>query len=354
MDIADKPGTLTMADIGRTPDVLQGLIERGDEIAAFTDRHLTPEPGGKLFAFGCGDGLCASEAIVSERFAARTALDFLIYDAPTMSAKDRALAISMSGNVDRGLQGLQAAMARDITLGVLTQGDGGRLAETGAPVYSLKIPVIKPFLCGTASYAATALTLLQITRRLSGKTLADPVAPMRGLLDKANDAFARLSGSFTGIRILSAGCNRATAAHAAEKMVEITRVRSWSADIEEYAHSQFWASDPGELIVYISANPAVAALASHGASVLGDMGFRTLAIETQDCPVEGAQIRLTVPKVPEYLSPVVFALPVQALAWRLSLLTDVDPDIRVHIKGDPVRFTTSRRLTRQALVGTGR
>ena len=354
-------GSLTLADICRTPEVLRRLVARGDEIAAFTRQHLLPDPGGRLYAFGCGDGLCASEAMASEHFLARTALDFRIYDAPSMRPSDRALAISMSGNVDRGLEAVEAAMTRGLGIGYLTNGGGGRLGQTGMPTLSLDIPVLSPetldasrFLCGTSSYTATLYTLLMITGTIENQAPALDLHRLDGLAERADTILQALPPSFAGARFLSAGCNRGTTSHGAEKLVEITQVPSWSADIEEFAHSQFWASRPGELVVYYAAHPDVAALATHSAAVLNDMGFHTVAIETESCPVPDATFRVSVPDCDERVSPIPFAIVTQVLARQLALRTGVDPDRRAHLKGDPLRFRTSRRLTRQALVGTGR
>jgi glucosamine 6-phosphate synthetase-like amidotransferase/phosphosugar isomerase protein len=208
-------------------------------------------------------------------------------------------------------------------------------------------------LCGTSTYLGTLLSLLLIKASISHEPMA-AIPELDPLVGQSLAVIEKLGDKYDGVRFLSAGVNRATAAHGAEKLVEVTRIPTWSADIEEFAHSQFWSADPGELIVYLAANPAIAALATHSAGALRDMGFSTLAITTPGCPVPAAHHQIVVPNVAEEISPIVLAVPLQVLAWHLACASGLDPDFRAHLKDDVVRFTTSRKLTRGALVGTGR
>jgi glucosamine 6-phosphate synthetase-like amidotransferase/phosphosugar isomerase protein len=345
-------GAQMLADIARTPAVLDALAARAEEIANFARQHLAPDAGGHLYVYGCGDGLLAAECVGGRALIARTALDFLVYDVPGLSAADRVLAVSMSGNVDRGVEGAEAALARGMRVAVLTNGDGGRLGGTGAPRLSLGIPAIKPFLPGTATYSGTLFALQQIVAALSGSAVASPRRHLTDLAAHAQAALANLPAP-AGVRFLSAGINRATAAYGAAKLVEATRLPAWHGDIEEFAHSQFWSASPDELIVYLVANRQVAQLASHSAGVLGDMGFATLAIAAQDCPVPEAGLCIRTQAADETASPLALVIPVQVLAWRLACATGLDPDTRAHLKDDELRFRTSRRLTRSTLVGTG-
>jgi glucosamine 6-phosphate synthetase-like amidotransferase/phosphosugar isomerase protein len=345
-------GAQMLADIGRTPAVLDALAVRGEEIASFARQHLAPDVGGHLYVYGCGDGLVAAECLAGPALIARTALDFLVYDVPRLSAADRVLAVSMSGNVDRGVECAEAALARGMRVAVLTNGNGGRLGGISAPRLSLGIPAIKPFLPGTATYNGTLFALQQIVAALSGTIVQSPGPHVAGLAAQAQAALANLPAP-AGVRFLSAGINRATAAHGAAKLVEATRLPVWHADIEEFAHSQFWSVKPDELIVYLVANKQVAQLASHSAGVLRDMGFATLAIATQDCLVPEAGLCIETQAVGETASPLALVIPVQVLAWRLACATGLDPDTRSHLKDDELRFRTSRRLTRSTLVGTG-
>jgi glucosamine 6-phosphate synthetase-like amidotransferase/phosphosugar isomerase protein len=171
----------------------------------------------------------------------------------------------------------------------------------------------------------------------------------------ATEIAARSAGrGASGVRILAAGPHLATAEYGAAKLVELTRVPVWSDDIEEFAHRQFWAADPRDLIVYLAPNAALAARAADSAAALAELGFETWAIEGSGHPVPTATWRLELPAMPEWLAALVLPLPLQLLAYRLARATGVDPDSRTHLRDDRARFRVSRLLTRRALVDTGR
>ena len=349
-----------LRDVHRQPAVLAQVLARVPELGDFAREHLLPEPGGSLYATGCGDGWFAARAAASLLddaafpYRPRAALPFLVYDSHRIGPADRVLVISMSGNVDRLREAAQAALKRGAPAVLLTNGDGGRTGALGVPRFSLAIDAVAPFLCGTSSYTATVLALalaLGSTRIIdSAKWIVDMV---HACLDESEPVMRDLARGYAGVRFLSSGVNLATADYGAAKLVELTRLPAWSDDVEEFAHRQFWSADAGELVVYLSANPSIARLAGESAQALADMGFTTLAIETDGCALSSATHRVRVPRIVESLSPLLLALPLQLLAYHLALATGLDPDTRRHLKVDGKRFETSRRLTRRSLLGTG-
>jgi fructoselysine-6-P-deglycase FrlB-like protein len=348
-----------LRDVRRQPECLRRLLERADELRRIGREALTPGPGGAVYAVGCGDGWFAARAAGPYR--AASALDFLVYVAPHLTAADRVVAISMSGNVDRTVEAWQAALARGASGLVLTNGAGGRLAAGAPRTVSLDIPELAAFLCGTSTYTATVLALVL----LGGASAATPetVAPVLAWLPDAiagAEEWAREVAAtagrrgVTGVRLLAAGPHVATAEYGAAKLVELTRIPAWGDDLEEFAHRQFWSADPRDLVVYLAPNAPVARLARDGAEALAELGFETVAIESAGEPVPTVRRRFGLPAVPESLAPLVLPVPLQLLAYHLALATGLDPDTRAHLREDQARFRVSRKLTRRALVGTGR
>ena len=349
-----------LRDVRRQPAALAGLLARAFEFRTFAREHLVPDPGGTLFATGCGDGWFAARA--AERligggphpYRARAALPFLVYDAPAAGPADRVLVISMSGNVDRSVEAAEAARERGAGVVLLTNGDGGRAGALGIPRASLDIEAVAPFLCGTTSYTATVLALaLALGPAGTVEATKQVVAGLEGFLDAAEPAVRALTRSYAGVRFLSSGVNLATADYGAAKLVELTRIPTWSDDVEEFAHRQFWSADPGELVVYLSAHPRLAPYADESARALRGMGFTTLGVEIEGSELPSARHRVTLPHVDEALSPLALALPLQLLGYHLALATGLEPDVRAHLTEDGKRFETSRRLTRRSLLGTG-
>lgn len=366
-----------LSDIRRQRSSLGALLRRADEIRHHGAAHVTPPDGGRLFTAASGDGWFAARAAAA--VAARgyslpyrpcSSFEFLCYEAPRIRPSDRLIVISMSGNVDRVVEGVARARSHGAGAFLVTNGDGGRLSPLVDARCSLDIPELAPFLCGTSTYTGTLLALWLLLDG-AGES-ADGDADWRFDLRRATDAVAGLeegiatadafaqglaetaaASSVSGVRFLSAGPNLASADYGAAKLVELTRIPVWSDDLEEFAHRQYWSMDVGNLVVYLSANSTVATNADPSAAALADLGVRTVSIETAGCPVRAAAHRLTLPDVPEWLSPLLFAIPLQLFAYHLARATGFDPNTRRHLKDDSVRFRVSRKLTRRSLIGTG-
>ena len=372
-----------LADVRRQPECLARLLGRARELDAIGRQALAPGPGGSVHAVASGDGWFAARAVSQAArrglrvpWRATSALEFLAYTAPHLTTADRVVAVSMSGNADRTIEAWRAARARGVPGLVLTNGGGGRLAE-GAPVtVSLDIPELAPFLCGTSTYTGTVLALMLLLLGASASGAVDTRAADQGwrpapgsiaealgwlprlLLeaDRATTEIAERSAGRggSGVRILAGGPHLATAEYGVAKLVELSRVPAWSDDIEEFAHRQFWSADPRDLIVYLTPNGVLAARAADAALALAELGFETLAIESDGHHVPTATWRLELPATPEWLAALLFPMPLQLLAYRLARATGLDPDTRAHLRDDRLRFRVSRLLTRRALVDTGR
>jgi fructoselysine-6-P-deglycase FrlB-like protein len=348
------------ADIARQPATVATFAARAGEFAALGREGLAPGAGGRLWAGGCGDGYFA--ALAAQGFAADCGLDWratgaldLALGTGRLRAGDRAILISMSGNVDRTVEAANAlARARVPTL-ALVNGKGGRLGEIAAWRVSLDLSDVAPFLCGTASYTATLAALMAFAAGAAGAAVPDFVAVARAqeAALAASDAVLSAIPVPTGVRWIAAGAEIGTAQYAAAKLVELTRVPAWHADLEEFAHSQYWAMPTTDLVAILAADPALAAYAEPNCAALAELGVRTLAIETAAAPVASATWRIAVPALDATLMPLVCAIPAQLFAMRLARATGLDPDTRAHLKGDAPRFRTSRMLTRRSLLGTG-
>lgn len=352
--------TPMLDDIGRQPGVLSGLVARADEFRA-AGASLGGQKG-RVFVTSCGDGHFAAEA--AGDFAGRLGLDWracgpldLLVAADTLRENDRVIAVSMSGNVDRTVEAARMADARGLAILALVNGEGGKLGAIARTKISLDLKDVAPFLCGTATYTATLTALMLLAEGMAGATGGD-LGPLIGAQEEAlalalpvvTQIAAR---PFPGVRILSAGCEKGTAAYGAEKFVELTRLPVWSGELEEFAHSQYWSMPVGTLVVLISTHPVLADYARETARALEILDVPTLAIDTVASAVDTATWRITLPATAPWLAPMLSALPLQHLAYALAQAEDLDPNTRLHLKNDETRFRVSRMLTRRSLLGTG-
>lgn len=352
-----------LADIRRQAAMLGQVNESAEAIHAFAEANLRPGPNGRTHVFGSGDGWFAARAALTGSACghAHSGLDFVLNVAPTLSIEDRVVAISMSGNVDRTLEGAQIAQARGARLSVITNGKGGRLGALGGALHSLDIPDIAPFLCGTSSYTATLATLqLAFAGQKPGssftKTFGEILPALPGFIEEA-ERFARsIAGTVgdecTGARFLGVGSSVATADYGAAKFVEVTRIPAWSDDIEEFAHRQYWSMQPSEIVILLPLDEGSARYADATADALSDLGILTIALEPQDAAVPSARARLALPGN-HFTAGITQAIALQLLAYHLGFASGTDPNRREHLKNDQARFSVSRKLTRRSLLGTG-
>lgn len=361
---ADAPKPPMRRDIARQPEILRALASRASAFVACGAQHLRPGPGGRIFVTGCGDGFFAAQA--ASAVARRCGLDWrplgaleLVLDAGQLRKTDRVLAISMSGNVDRTVEAAQATAAADIPLLALVNGGGGRLGNIAGARISLDLPDLAPFLCGTASYTATLAALMLLAAGAGDEggiasSVAAAAEVQRAALGVAEAALGMFSALATsGVRLLSAGADFGTAQYGAAKFIELTRIPAWHGELEEFAHSQFWAMPATDLVVVIAAEPTLARYADETCAALAGLEVRSLAIDTNAAPIPRAAHRLTLPAIDAAFAPLATAIPLQLLAYALAQQAGLDPNTRLHLKNDTRRFTVSRQLTRRTLIGTG-
>ena len=353
-----------LADIGRQPGVILSLLARAEEFRA-AGSSLGGKAG-RVFITSCGDGHFAAEA--TGAFARRLGLDWracgpldLLVEADELRDADRVIAVSMSGNVDRTVEAARMADDGGLAILALVNGGGGKLGAIARTKISLDLPDIAPFLCGTASYTATLMALMLLAEGMAGKTGGEPNEDLIALVAAQGEA-AKVAATavadiatrrFPGVRILSAGCEKGTAAYGGAKFVELSRLPVWSGELEEFAHSQYWSMPVGTLVILLSTNPILADYARETARALADLDVPTLAIDSAASPVDTATWRITLPVVAPWLSPLVSAVPLQHLAYAMAKAEGLDPNTRLHLKNDETRFRVSRMLTRRSLLGTG-
>lgn len=359
--MSDAPAASPMAaDIARQPETIEAFAGRAERFHALGRSALAPGAGGRIWVAGCGDGVFAAAA--AGGFAASRGLDWrpigaldLVLGVDRLTPADRVVAISMSGNVDRTVEAARAVAARGVPLLALVNGGGGKLGEIAGAKVSLDLADVAPFLCGTASYTLTLAALMALAAGAADSALPDyagAAEAQRAALVAGAAAIETIAPP-TGIRLLSAGADLGTVQYGAAKFVELTRIPAWSADLEEFAHSQYWAMPVGDLVAIVAGEAGLAAYAAESCKALAELGVATFAIDSAATPVATARHRATLPDLKPDLFALVAALPLQLLAARMARATGLDPDTRAHLKGDALRFRVSRMLTRRSLIGTG-
>ncbi|HEY0342763.1 MAG TPA: SIS domain-containing protein, partial [Steroidobacteraceae bacterium] len=320
----DSAGFPMLADLRRQGTCLAELAGRREEFSS-TGLARLGNSSGPIVAFGSGDGWFAARAAAAYAqqdlgldYGAASSLETLSYVLPRHANSDLVgVAISMSGSADRTNEAAEALRKKGKPVLALTNGSGSELARITGEKISLNVPDLAAFLTGTTKYTATLLGLMML---LEGAAQAKTsrwlpyLTALPELLPAVEQFSQELAERFvtrppTGVRILSAGPNLATAEYGMAKLIKLLPLPVWSDDVEEFAHRQFWSCPATDLVIYIATNPAVSRCASASAAALGSMGMTTVAIDTPACPVSGAGARFTLPDLPESLSPLFAAIP---------------------------------------------
>ena len=353
-----------LADIWRQPRVLIDVTERIDEIKYFFNSFLSLNKTGKLYIFGSGDGLFASRIIATReaKFVAVSGLEMLANVSTRLKPEDIALAVSMSGNVDRTVEAAEAVVKNGNLCGAVVNGEGGRLGTLNLPLFSIDIHDIAPFLCGTSSYIAT-LEILQLFSAIKNGSIDEAInaiqntaIKLKNLLPELNKVCKEIAESIgeniTGVRILSLGEEGlATADYGAAKLVELTSIRPYTDDIEEFAHCQFWSADPNDFIIYIPNSILVSEVASRSAKALREMGFSTLSLGPDCFSVTSTNWSIKFGDLNNSQELYFLAtVTLQLLAYHLAMAVGFDPNKRQHLINDKLRFRVSRKLTRRHLL----
>lgn len=358
--MSDKP---MLDDIMRQPSLLRGLALSLDEIEVFWREHLAD--ASRLIAFGSGDGWFAARSASSRAgepgLLAASGLEIAGDQGPMITADDRLIAISMSGNVDRTVEAAARAIEQGGKAVSLTNSAGGRLAELGLPNFSLQIDDVASFLCGTSSFTATRAVLTAFSALAFGQSVSSIEEQMtatanalEGLLAQAapiaEEIAAQKANGAPGLRYLSCGRRGAAIAdYGAAKIVELSATPVWSDDLEEFAHRQYWTMAKGEVAVMLPTSAFVANIAKESADALRAMEVDTVAIGPASLGVDTARWQMTWRDDPKVDDATLASGALQLLAYHWAIAAGFDPNRRMHLKNDTTRFKTSRLLTRRSL-----
>jgi fructoselysine-6-P-deglycase FrlB-like protein len=361
---------LALNEILRQPAALLGIIGRRAAVRQLLQSaHGSGSPR-RLYAFGCGDGFFAAQAATTafvedglHGYRGMSSLDFLETHAASTDESCLLLPISMSGNVDRTVQGLEAGQARGAAGLAITNSTSGLLSNRSTLAFNLGLDEPKGFLAGTITYTSSLLTLLVIAAESafldrggeggpSLEDLADDIsdigATFGDLHARVRDIVADLPAA-QRIYFLGGGSGFASARYAASKFVELTSTHAIPQDTEEFAHSNFWQFQPSDLVFILHEPNEPGEISASTAAMLREFGARVVEIVAGDPAIRDPD-RIRIVNRRACWSPLALSFPLQLIAYYWALRDGFDPDTRSHLQDDEFRFRMSRRLSRKALV----
>jgi glutamine---fructose-6-phosphate transaminase (isomerizing) len=251
-----------------------------------------------------------------------------LVDDPPAADGAAVVAISHRGNPDLEAALAGAAAARGATVAVTGRGVATRAA------HALRTVELEASGCHTVSYTA-ALAMLAALAAAVGRdeaaardlaALPEAVAALLGR--DASDARASRLGGRRHYWFVGGGPNAATAYEAALKLTEAAWVPATGLAAEQFLHGPWAALEPADVVVLIAPPGASYARCRAVGRVAAEIGATVIALLAEgDREIAAlATETITLPAVPELLSPIVAMVPLQLLTYHLAVKAGANPD----------------------------
>ena len=292
----------------------------------------------RVVLVGCGDSLAvmmaarqALEGMLGVPCEPMQSLEFAYYHAHLVDADTAVIALSSSGETTRTVEALLVAQHRGSYTVALTNTDGSTLQSEADT--SLKIQATRVGWPTQSSTAALAL-LLELAIRVGERRVPGAAAPLGSAFDELPDLMTQVLGGSTRSSprspmtrsrqgadraVLGAGPNLAAAIIGAAKVKECTTLHAIDIQIEEYHH--YNSQKAGEPLFLLSpSGPSVPRSVDTGTDALR-WGGRLYVVTTDGEHAFddlGGHV-ITLPAVPEPLSPLLYVLPAQLVGYHLGL-----------------------------------
>ncbi|MBP7146128.1 MAG: glutamine--fructose-6-phosphate transaminase (isomerizing) [Acidobacteria bacterium] len=340
MDAARKGGYphFMLKEIHEQPQVareLLHLLDASHHVGPMVERMRACR---HLYLVGCGTSYhaCGLGAVYFAQLAGRAAVpvpapQFIAQYAPALAAEDVALFVSQSGETKDVLNALAAARARGAGILGLVNVLGSTLmheSEHYLPLacgYEISVPATKTF-------TNQCLAFLYLALRMAGRSPGE-LAPLPGLLEQAIAAGeSAVAGLQPGLETrddmyaLGYGATYPIALEGALKLKEITYAHCEGMLSTEFKHGPLSAVDEGFPVIFVAGPDDVPLLVSGinestcreaHAIVVGEEDPRLLA---------NAHEMIVLPKAGPVLAPILAVIPLQLLAYRLSIARGFNPD----------------------------
>lgn len=350
MAAAESPRQMMYAQIVSQPALLREVFDTAERAVQVALSAYEPQRWQALYTAGCGDSFYAG--LACEMALARwcrlpvkalSSMQFARYEADCLAPQPVVLGISNSGHVSRSIEAVRLARAAGADTIAITGNASSGIAQAAATAVAVPIPSMgrSP---GIRSYTVQLLSLLlcglHIGERRQVLSTAEAQAWRQQLRDvaatmeatiQATDALTRQMAERFRTEdnwvFMGSGPSYATALFIAAKLVESCGANAWAQDIEEWAHIQYF-NQQAQTPTWVLMPPGRSAdRAMELLPYAKGIGRPTFAVApgTQSFSPEQADLLLPVPRpVPELLSPLVYCLAGELLAYHLAEVRGAD------------------------------
>ena len=311
------------------------LLDASADVAPLVERMRDAR---HLYLIGCGTSFHAALAgsVFLAQLAGRAAIpvlapQFIAQYAPAAGPEDVGIFVSQSGETKDVLNALEAAERGGMTSFGLANVVGStltRAAQLCLPLgcgYEISVPATKTF-------TNQVLAFLYLAYRLAGRDTA-PLARVPDLMEETLTAVAgpidAIAGEINGwdnLYCLGYGATYPIALEGALKLKEITYAHCEGMLSTEFKHGPLSAVTAGFPIIF-AAGPADVPLIISALNEVSVRGARTITIAEEDPRLRAnGDVLVPIPTSDPQVNALLGVLPLQLLAYRMSVLRGFDPD----------------------------
>lgn len=340
MDAAQKGGYphFMLKEIHEQPVVARELIhllENSPDVEPFLERIASAR---QLYLVGCGTSYhaCMLGAVYFARLAGRSAIpilapQFIAQYGPALGPEDVGIFVSQSGETKDVLNAIQIAQEHEVKILGLVNVIGSTLTQVSeyylplACGYEISVPATKTF-------TNQVISFLYLAKRL-GKHSTKDLSTLPDLMEKTFDLITPQVSELqpqlqrTGdLYCLGYGLTYPIALEGSLKLKEITYAHCEGMLSTEFKHGPLSAVYDGYPVLFV-AGPEDIPLLISGINEATTRGAHAIVIGEDDTSLRSNAHRLiTLPRSDADLNALLAILPLQMLAYQMSIARGFDPD----------------------------
>jgi glutamine---fructose-6-phosphate transaminase (isomerizing) len=340
MELAQKGGYahFMLKEIHEQSQVARELIhlyDKSPDIAPIANKLMQAR---NLYLIGCGTSFhaCNLGSFYIANLAGKAAIpvlatQFVSQYGPTIGKEDVGIFVSQSGETKDVLNALSLAKSKGMqTLGLvnvigstLTKSADNYLPLTCG--YEISVPATK-------TYTNQVIAFLYLALKMGGLDAAE-VNALPDLIDltvrsteSQINRMESLLDSWTDSYCLGYGSSYPVALEGALKLKEVTDIHCEGLLSTEFKHGPLAVVRDGYPIIFI-AGPEDVPLIVSGINEVACRGARTIVIGEEDSRLRAnAHDVITIPQTGPIINPILAIIPMQLLAYRVSVSRGFDPD----------------------------
>ncbi len=340
MELAKKGGYAhyMLKEIHEQSQVARELIHMLDSFPSIELMAQRMSNARNLYLIGCGTSYhaCNLGSIYIANLAGKAAIpvlatQFVSQYGPTLGPEDVGIFVSQSGETKDVLNALSLAKSKGMQAFSLVNVIGSTLmksTELYLPLtcgYEISVPATK-------TYTNQVIAFLYLALKMGALSTAD-LNQLPQLIDQtvvSTDAqilrLEQVLDSWKDTYCLGYGSTYPVALEGALKLKEVTDIHCEGLLSTEFKHGPLAAVQDGYPIIFI-AGPEDVPLIVSGINEVACRGARTIVIGEEDSQLQAnANDMITIPRTSAIINPILAIIPMQLLAYRVSVSRGFDPD----------------------------